>query len=248
MPFVLRFSCAHSQCSQGTVNFAAIEAVEGSYYFRPTPGFGEKARDQRIFLYTPLHDYEAVWWIATWVVFSCTLKTVHDEHATRLQRKAKGNLLSNRSNAFARDAFATQRDQLPKQLHPLFDILEGIRVILLGMYSTYERDFNGTRMLDVVPPIVAALRDLVKAADGIEIEPLHVPLMVDRSEDTLIHMPSGGALGEGRKTDESGDHRGARQMDTLHSHPQASRRKRRRGGSMGPDHPDAKRKMVDYES
>ena len=125
-----------------------------------------------------------------------------DEDAIPLQRNAKDNLLSNRSKAFARDSFRTQRDQLPKALHPLFDILEDMRGLLLGMYSSYERNFDGSYMPDIVPPFVVALQDLVKAAGGVEIEPLHIPSTADQS-DMVVHMLNDKIPEEGRTGDQS---------------------------------------------
>ena len=55
------------------------------------------------------------------------------------------------------------------------------------MYSSYERNFDGSYMPDIVPPFVVALQDLVKAAGGVEIEPLHIPSTADRS-DMVVHM------------------------------------------------------------
>ena len=110
--------------------------------------------------------------------------------------------------------------QLLKALRPLFDILERMRNMLLGMYSTYEKDFGGSSMLKVVLPFVKFLQDLVAAAE-IEIEPLHVPATVDRS-DMLIHVLS-------EEPEEGGKH--------------PNRRGRRLGGSTGTDYPDAKRRI-----
>lgn len=123
--------------------------------------------------------------------------------------------------------------------------------MLIGMYSTYERNFDGSRMLDIVPPFVAALRDLVEAAKGVEIEPLHVPSTVDRS-DMLIHVPNDKVPEEEMQADQS-EQRGVRQKGASRSNafsdnenPDTVWRKRRRGGSMGPEYPDTKRKMVDH--
>ena len=70
-----------------------------------------------------------------------------------------------------------------------------MRVLLLRMYSTYEREFDGPCMLAIVPPFVKALQDLVATVKEIEIEPLHVPTKVDRSDSN----PRAGRETHGRK-------------------------------------------------
>ena len=83
---------------QGTRHFTAEEVTATLYMFLPrhhdysstTGGDGvkelrdllnwtspvsrrleRKAAPRRTFLYTPLHNYESVWWIVTWVLFRC---------------------------------------------------------------------------------------------------------------------------------------------------------------------------------
>ena len=159
-------------------------------------------------------------------------------------------MLSNRSNVFARDAFITLRGQLPNALHPLFDILERMRVMLIGMYSTHERYFDDSRMLDIVPPFVAALQNLTEAAKGVEIQPLHVPLTVGRS-DMLIHVPNNKGSEEGMEVSQS-ERGGTRRQAVSRSNAFSDNtsldyngHKRRCDGSMGSEYTDAIGKIVD---
>jgi len=168
--------------SQGTLRFAAVEAVGGFYRFTPQENSFTEFTDQRIFLYTPLHDYESVWWIATWVIFSCRLDATKDD-AT-----ARNRLFSDRASSFSfRKVFLDACMPLPKELRPLADTLDKMRHTLLTKYWEYEESFDGSCILDVVPGLIECLQDLVEAAKAIEIEPLCVPPTVERS-DMLIDM------------------------------------------------------------
>ncbi|KAF9643095.1 hypothetical protein BDM02DRAFT_3132663 [Thelephora ganbajun] len=146
----------------GTLNFATVEVVKGCYKFHPLLSF----KGDPTFLYTPLHDYESVWWIATWVIFSCTLNT------TMNSTIARDELFSHRAKSFAYNKFKVYGCSLPKELQPLVAILEGMRQTLVTRYTTYEIDFDGSSILDVVPDLITHLQDLVKAAKAIRIEPL----------------------------------------------------------------------------
>ena len=157
---------------QGTLNFAAIEAVMDQYIFHPF----DEGRERRVFLYTPLHDYESVWWIAAWVVFSCTLETAQNDG------RARDALLTDRASFAELEDIMDHGQLLPKELHSLVKILDEMRYTLVRGYYAYEKNFDGTNMLDVVPSLIGHLEDLAKAAETIEIKPLHVPSTVDRSD------------------------------------------------------------------
>ncbi|KAF9647385.1 hypothetical protein BDM02DRAFT_3248424 [Thelephora ganbajun] len=97
------------QLEPGTLNFAAVEVVEGCYKFHLLLSF----KGDPTFLYTPLHDYESVWWIATWVIFSCTLNT------TMNSTIARDELFSHRAKSFAYNKFKVYGCSLLKELQPL---------------------------------------------------------------------------------------------------------------------------------
>lgn len=206
------------------MKFAAVEAVEGRYKFLPLLRSPTQLIRKRIFLYTPLHDYESVWWIATWAVFSCTLNT------TKGDETARNKLFSDRAGSFSHHDFAEYGSFLAKELHPLVDILEKMRLTLVSSYVTYEDDFDGSHILDVVPDLVACFRDLVEAAKAIEIKPLRVSSKVERS-DMLIDMREDVPGGRGDK-------------DVVRDEAGTNWRKRRRGGSIDSGHPDEKRRMI----
>jgi len=83
------------------------------------------------------------------------------------------------------------------------------------MYSDYEKNFGGSIILDVVPPFVAALKDLAEAAKWINVTPPHSPITVDRS-------------------DQRGQRRGAPRSNITDDNatPHTNWRKRRHGGSI----------------
>jgi len=167
---------------QGTLRFAAVEAIKGFYRFTPQTKSFTEFTDHRIFLYTPLHDYESVWWIATWVIFSCRPDSTKDD-AT-----ARNGLFSDRASSFSlRHVFRGICGSLPKALRPLVEPLDKMRHTLLAKYWEYEESFDGSCILDVVPALIECLQDLVEAAKAIEIEPLCVSPTVERS-DMLIDM------------------------------------------------------------
>ena len=178
--FIVVFGLAFTP-SQGTLGFAAVEAVGGCYKFTPPEEFLAEFTEDRIFLYTPLHDYESVWWIATWIIFSCRLNATEDA-------AARNGLLSDRISLFSDRRVLRRRGMsLPKELHPLVTTLDKMRITLLKKYREYEEKFDGSHILDVVPALIECLQDLVEAAKAIEIKPLRVSPTVGRS-DMLIDM------------------------------------------------------------
>ncbi|KAF9641869.1 hypothetical protein BDM02DRAFT_3194391, partial [Thelephora ganbajun] len=146
----------------GTLNFTAVEVVEGCYMFTLL-GMMEQTRT---FLYTPLHDYESVWWIATWVIFSCTSNTATDSTATR------NRLFMHRASSFKDHTFRRYGSALPEELQPLVKILDDMRKTLCREYIAYEGSFDRSLILDMVPALITHLQDLVEVAKGIGIEPL----------------------------------------------------------------------------
>lgn len=131
-------------------------------------------------LYNPLHDYESVWWIATWVVFSCRLKNL-DDAKWEDQKATRGSLFAHRLGNWLFDKFPRHKDKLPEALRPLHYHLNEMKKTLTSAYRLYEESFDSSPMLDVVPRLITHLHQLASAAEIIEIEEMAVPLTVERS-------------------------------------------------------------------
>lgn len=211
--------------SQGTLKFAAVEMVDGYYRFTPSESHAGSTGD-RVFLYTPLHDYESVWWIATWVIFSCRLNTSEDDATVR------NGLPSNRADFFSIPyIFGRCSMLLPKKLHPLVRILDEMRMALLKKYREYEKDFDSPCILDAVPDLIQYLQKLVKAAQAINIKPLRVLPTVERS-DMLINVQESESEGNGFKGGkvEAGEVRTGSRKRRHSSSPDSDPRRKRRMG------------------
>jgi len=72
-------------------------------------------------------------------------------------KAAKNALFSDRDGAFFGHFFKPCGKSLSKELHPLVDILGEMKKDLWDAYANYERDFDGSRILDVVPNLIAHL-------------------------------------------------------------------------------------------
>ncbi|KAF9642526.1 hypothetical protein BDM02DRAFT_3193080 [Thelephora ganbajun] len=220
----------------GTLYFTAVEICRDTYYFRE--GSGD---EERIILHNPLHDYESVWWIATWVVFSCRPKDLDDvirEH----QKAAWGGLFGDRSTAFISDKFPRHKE-LPEMLHLLLHHLDEMKKTLISAYKSYEKSFDGSPMLDVVPILTPHLHDLAHAAETIEIEELTVPSTVERS---TMKIEVGDGTNPPPQTLTSEAEPGT--IDLFRSRVrvvESTLIKGKRGRSFSPGNPNAKRQMVD---
>ena len=132
-----------------------------------------KAAPLRTFLYTPLHDYESVWWIATWVLFKCRPKSLGPEeldYTTQSQHPSIFYDKADREHAIlAPGVFIALKESLPRTLHPLFEILEVFRKNLVRVYREYEESFDGSVILRNVEVFQLCLEKLAKAATKIEI-------------------------------------------------------------------------------
>jgi hypothetical protein len=213
---------------QGSLFFAAVEAIVGEYLFRqadkchdpedeqdqpgakldelesmlgqPSPEpeeVAKKAGLRRIFLHTPLHDYESVWWIATWVLFKCTPKSLSSEESARfsqLQASAMEWIFDNqmdRQNVMTdRAEFPRFEMSLPPVLHPLFRTLCIFRTELAKTYVAYEESFDGSVILPKVALFCRCLELPARLAAKVEIQEFPQPSTLDPSTMRL-RLPPG---------------------------------------------------------
>lgn len=137
---------------------------------------GRKTAPRRIFLYTPLHDYESVWWIATWVLLRCRPKSVDPKELDRLAQSREPSTIQifdekrDREHALmVPGVFSTLKESLPRVLHPLFAILEVFRQELVRVYQEYEESFDGSTILRNVESFHLCLEELANMATQVEI-------------------------------------------------------------------------------
>jgi len=163
---------------------------------------GRKVAPRRTFLYTPLHDYESVWWIATWVLFRCQPKSLNSEELDQLTQSRESSVLRIFDDKTDREhtilvpgVFLTLKGSLPRILHPLFEILEVFREELVRVYREYEESFDGSIILQNVESFHLCLEELAKVAAQIEIWDFPKTSTVDPSTIRL-HLPQGAHLDE----------------------------------------------------
>jgi len=153
-----------------------------------------KATPLCTFLYSPLHDYEPVWWIATWVLFKCRPKSLGPEeldYSTQSQQPSIFHDKTDREHAIlAPGVFLALKRLLPCTLHPLFEILEVFRRNLVRVYREYEESFDGSVILRNVEVFHLCLEKLAKAATKIEIWDFPRSSTMDPSA-TRLHLPQG---------------------------------------------------------
>ena len=99
----------------------------------------------RIFRYTPLHDYESACWIAVWFVFWCRPEGTTDEE----MRRARNPVYKNHCTTFGADAIRTACWLLPGILRPLGITLVEMRDTLAVAYLVFETSFDGSKILPV---------------------------------------------------------------------------------------------------
>ena len=134
---------------QGTPDFVATEVEWASYLFRrPTPleesGTDDEEMDEtnRIWLHNPLHDYESIWRIAVWFLFTSKLEGVDEND----MRQAHSTVFQDRPIIFAFGKFRNTRRLLPEILHPIWWALELMRRKLIRAYLAFEKSFNGSEI------------------------------------------------------------------------------------------------------
>ena len=161
----------------------------------PDPdGIERKPAPLRIFLYTPLHDYESIWWIATWVLFKCQPKSLGQEELDRFIQSQGPSMIDNKTDReyimLAPGVFFASKKSLPRILHPLFDILEVFRKSLVRVYREYEESFDGSIILRNVEIFHRCLERLAEVATQVEIWDFPRSSTVDPSH-TKLHLPHG---------------------------------------------------------
>ena len=151
-----------------------------------------KAAPLRIFVYTPLHDYESVWWIATWVLFKCRPKSLSPEELDHYARSQEPSIFDNKTDRehviLAPGVFLALKGLLPSTLHPLFETLEVFRKNLVRVYREYEESFDGSIILRNVEVFHRCLEKLANAAARVEIWEFPRLSTVDPSV-TRLHLP-----------------------------------------------------------
>ena len=158
---------------QGTPDFVAIEVEQACYLFRNSPqeqelpdeseteadlnafltgGLGststsgpKMAKPARIWLHNPLHDYESIWWIAVWFLFTSKPKGVDENDMHRAHSAVFGNRLA----TFLGGKFSSPDALLPKVLHPILLHLESMRKQLVAAYYAFEKSFDGSVIKDI---------------------------------------------------------------------------------------------------
>jgi len=177
---------------QGSVHFTAIEVAFGRYLFSSEDSTPQKAMDsllqeadpnphtgkenpggkpKRIFLHNPLHDYESVWWIATWTLFGCQPKSLEPEGSEDRRMRAMEEIFGNHRTTVmvVGGPFESYKESLPDALHPLFDALEVFRGVLTMAYQDYEKSFDGSTILSKTENFRKCLTVLAERADKVEL-------------------------------------------------------------------------------
>jgi len=174
---------------QGTLPFVASEVEEGQYAFFPnhqSVHSGSRKDDQRvklfkdgeamnkpvaptkrIFLHNPLHDYESIWWIAIWFIFSCEPEGV----PKHVMERARNQVYRNRFTTLQGNAIFHACELLPTALQPLGNVLVEIKNTLAEAYRSFEDSFDGSEMLLVFEELRGHLLALEERAKGLAAKP-----------------------------------------------------------------------------
>ena len=152
----------------------------------------------RIFFYNPLHDYESVWWIAVWFVFCSRPEGV----ANDVMEKAREWLYKDRNITFLAPAVLKMVcGLLPRGFEPLSEILVEMHCLLVDAYKSFEKSFDGSKMLDVFPKFREWLQLLVERAQGLVATPCSFSPTLD-AEEVFDAIALGWERGEeGQATD-----------------------------------------------
>lgn len=131
-----------------------------------TTGSEDAGPVERVFLYNPLHDYESIWWIAVWFLFRCKPSGV----IGGAMSQAWVEICKNRSLTFVGvSEFKEIYRNLPEQLHPLGELLECMRSLLVQAYRRFEKEFDGSEMLSVAPDLSDFLWNLSERAKNLDV-------------------------------------------------------------------------------
>jgi hypothetical protein len=143
----------------------AVEVVSGRYLFGDP-----NAETEMTWLHNPLHDYESIWWIAVWFVFHSSPNGV----AEGVMEEARSILYKGRTATFGLSGFNSVRLALPKELRDLGRVLNKMKLVLVEAYMSFEKSFEGSKMLDVYQDLRPHLEGMVEAARGLTARPKHL--------------------------------------------------------------------------
>ena len=143
----------------------------------------------RIFLYNPLHDYESVWWIAVWLVFYYKPFGVADH----VMKKARDAVYEDRTATFLGGHISSACSLLPGVLRPLGEALVDMRDVLADAYRSFERSFDGSRILLVFQDLKRCLKRLMGQARGLDARP---PVLKQKVNAEEVRCFDAVALGE----------------------------------------------------
>ena len=173
---------------------------------------GNSKRAQKcVFLHNPLHDYESIWWIATWALFRCRPKHIYPEGSEDPQTRAMEEIFGKHRNTviITQGTFEGYRGSLPDVLHPLFNTLEIFREELVVTYRDYEKSFDGSIVLSKVENFRLCLEALVQSADEVRLYDFSVISALERPPlDTSLVMPE-----ESEENSTEGQKAGGRILD-----------------------------------
>ncbi|KAJ3556687.1 hypothetical protein NM688_g1888 [Phlebia brevispora] len=146
----------------GTLNFVPVEVASGKYLFRvDTLKTLDKTWNPPVFGYNPLHDLEALWWIAVYYTVNREVEIVDEEAADTQgdieeQRGVAEDFfydLETRQTVFLFNGyFAKQLQCLHPSLAEVAEILEDIRAILWEGYTNIEESTEPINF-DVAEPL-----------------------------------------------------------------------------------------------
>lgn len=162
----------------------------------------------RIWFHNPLHDYESIWWIAVWAIFSSKPKGVSDD----VMKKARHGVYLDRSAAFTSATITQACKLLPDELQPLGEVLVQMNIILVNAYRSFEESFDGSKMLDVFAELMPRLQDLEKLAQNLDVKPkilggrseagkAEFDVVALDEEQSVVAEPGGSMLGKRRRAD-----------------------------------------------
>jgi hypothetical protein len=110
-------------------------------------------------------------------------------NTTEDDAKARNMLPSKRDNLFSNHrVFLYHGRLLPKELYPMVETLDEMRVTLQLSYIEYEVEFDGSHITDLIPDLIEYLRDLIDAAKAIEVE-IRARLREQRRDDFILGNP-----------------------------------------------------------
>jgi hypothetical protein len=154
--------------------------VSGKYLFQDPDAVAV-----RTWLHNPLHDYESIWWIAVWFVFHSSPNGVAED----VMEKARSELYKDRTVTFAMSGFNSALLALPKELRDLGQVLNAMRVVLVKACISFEKTFEGSKMLDVYQDLRPHLEGMVDAARGLTARPKNLGGRLKEETGFIVAAP-----------------------------------------------------------